>query len=153
MKFLGQPAPASGLDSFSESHATHHPHLDGVGAPPVASKEESDHASAEKEGELQQRDGAGVSLLRGEGGREAEGGRVKETEGRFLTYWNEKGTDRPVKWVFFSGGIFEASSHDGRAGWKEGREAGGGSGGLGGSLRTLRPVFIVCTSRASFLLI
>lgn len=32
------------------------------------------------------------------------------TDGRFMTYWSEKGTDRPVRWVFFDGAEFEAST-------------------------------------------
>lgn len=30
-------------------------------------------------------------------------------EGRFITYWSEKGTGRPVRWIFFDGAQFEAS--------------------------------------------
>lgn len=29
---------------------------------------------------------------------------------RFITYWSQKGTNRPVKWVFFDDATFEAST-------------------------------------------
>eukprot|EP00904_Undaria_pinnatifida_P002855 jgi/Undpi1/12570/HiC_scaffold_6.g02239.m1 len=61
--------------------------------------------------ELQQRDDAGVSL-RGGRGRDRGGERERGEEGPFLTYWSEKRTGRPVKWVFFSGGQFEVIRFD-----------------------------------------
>lgn len=34
------------------------------------------------------------------------------SEGRFITYWSEKGSERPVKWVFFDGAEFEVIRFD-----------------------------------------
>lgn len=51
-------------------------------------------------------------FLRGRGGgaeESKEQGRDEEAEDRFLTYWSEIGTDRPVKWRFFTGALFQAS--------------------------------------------
>lgn len=52
----------------------------------------------------------GVSL-RGEGGGTP---RMEEGNGdRFLTYWSEKGTDRPVKVLFFNDAAFQVSGRPG----------------------------------------
>ncbi|CAN0105472.1 unnamed protein product [Ascophyllum nodosum] len=40
--------------------------------------------------------------------RDAQG----EGDGRFITYWSEKGSDRPVKWIFFDGAEFEVIRFD-----------------------------------------
>lgn len=41
------------------------------------------------------------------------GGDLGETEipeeGRFITYWSDKRTGRPVRWIFFDDAQFEAS--------------------------------------------
>lgn len=68
----------------------------------------------------------GVSLRRGEG--DIEGGLLevsgetagREEGGKFITYWSEIGTDRPVKWVFFTDAYFQVGQR---------RESGVGGGG------------------------
>lgn len=50
----------------------------------------------------------GVSLRGGEG---VEGRAVEQVAGdRFITYWSQKGTDRPVKWIFFDDATFEVGA-------------------------------------------
>lgn len=59
----------------------------------------------------------GVSSLRGgeiDGGLEVSGAKAGQGGGKFITYWSEKGTDRPVKWVFFTNAYFQASERSGR---------------------------------------
>ncbi|CAM9189453.1 unnamed protein product [Scytosiphon promiscuus] len=52
----------------------------------------------------------GVSLRGGEG---VESGAAEQGEGdRFITYWSQIGTDRPVKWLFFDGAAFEVVAFD-----------------------------------------
>lgn len=62
------------------------------------------------------------SLRGGEGQEEEEsreGGQEQRKQGdRFITYWSEKGTDRPVKWVFFNDAYFQVSKRSGpEFGW------------------------------------
>ncbi|CAM9189528.1 unnamed protein product [Scytosiphon promiscuus] len=64
--------------------------------------------------DTQLRYGRGVSL-RGEdsGPARTEGGDRERLYGdRFLTYWSEKGTDRPVKVLFFNGAAFQVIRFD-----------------------------------------
>lgn len=62
--------------------------------------------------------GASLSLR---GGEEESGEEGQQGQGdRFITYWSEKGTDRPVRWVFFNDAYFEvrvkANAQRGRIG-------------------------------------
>lgn len=42
--------------------------------------------------------------------RDSKGGNTRSEEGdRFITYWSEVKTDRPVRWKFFDGSTFEVS--------------------------------------------
>ncbi|CAM9447744.1 unnamed protein product [Pylaiella littoralis] len=54
------------------------------------------------------------SLRRGEidGGLEVSGAKAGQGGGKFITYWSEKGTDRPVKWVFFTNAYFQVIRFD-----------------------------------------
>lgn len=63
-------------------------------------------------------EGSGVTghrASREEGGVSLRGGdaesRAREGD-RFITYWSEKGTNRPVKWLFFNDALFQASGSD-----------------------------------------
>ncbi|CAM9958546.1 unnamed protein product [Ectocarpus sp. 12 AP-2014] len=57
--------------------------------------------------------GQGVSREEGgvllRGGDAGSGGSKGRQGNRFITYWSEKGTDRPVKWLFFNDALFQAS--------------------------------------------
>lgn len=54
--------------------------------------------------------GGGIGLSSSLRGAEESGDGKQEQRGqgdRFITYWSEKGTDRPVKWVFFNDAYFQ----------------------------------------------
>lgn len=70
-------------------------------------------------GDIEPRHQAGVSL-RGDGGGApgVQEGHGEQGDGdRFLTYWSEKGTDRPVRVLFFNGADFQASGGLVRGDW------------------------------------
>ncbi|CAM9410017.1 unnamed protein product [Hapterophycus canaliculatus] len=67
-------------------------------------------AMSRSKGDVETRNLEAVSLG-GAGG--VEDGVREEGEGdRFITYWSQKGTGRPVKWVFFDGAAFEVVAFD-----------------------------------------
>ncbi|CAM9189379.1 unnamed protein product [Scytosiphon promiscuus] len=58
--------------------------------------------------EAQDQEGSASLRDRGGGAGDSEEKAWEAGTGdRFLTYWSEKGTDRPVKWRFFTGALFQ----------------------------------------------
>eukprot|EP00903_Cladosiphon_okamuranus_P014559 g13504.t2 len=89
---------------------------DGVEAfTAVKKKRQEAEASSRqaKERALYAAGGLSPSLRGGDEAEEGEGEGEGEGHGdRFITYWTEKGTGRPVKWVFFNDAYFQVIRFD-----------------------------------------